>query len=140
MVPEPAIIFDTDCVLCSGMVAFVLAHESDRAFYFVGAWSKEGLALAAQYNFTRSDLNETFLVISGGVALTRSDAGIAISNHLRAPWRWLAVLRFCPKVLRDAVYDFVARHRYRWFGRKENCTLVPLDERHRFIGVGSGMA
>ena len=61
MTPEPAIVFDTDCVLCSGMVAFVLAHERDQAFYFVGAWSKEGLALAAKYHFTRIDLDHTFL-------------------------------------------------------------------------------
>ncbi len=140
MVPEPAIVFDTDCVLCSGMVAFVLAHERDQTFYFVGAWSKEGLALAAQYNFSRSDLDQTFLVISGGTALIRSDAGLAVLRHLRAPWRWLVVLRFCPKVLRDGLYDFVARHRYRWFGQRENCTFVPLSERHRFIGVGSETA
>ncbi len=97
MTPEPAIVFDTDCVLCSGMVAFILAHERDQTFYFVGAWSKEGLALATKYNFTRSDLDRTFLVIGGGTALTQSDAGLAVLSHLRAPWRWLAVLRFCPR-------------------------------------------
>jgi predicted DCC family thiol-disulfide oxidoreductase YuxK len=137
MIPAPAIIFDTDCILCSGMVAFVLAHERDKKLSFVGAWSNEGLALAAEYDFSRQDLNETFLVIKSGIALTQSDAGIAVLKHLRAPWRWLMVLRFCPKPIRDAVYRVIARHRYRWFGRRENCTLVPPAERHRFIGVKS---
>ncbi|MBR0668439.1 DUF393 domain-containing protein [Roseomonas hellenica] len=132
---DPIIVFDTDCVLCSGIVAFVLAHERDRQLRFAGAWSAEGLALAARHGFSRQDLEETFLLIAGGHVLTRSDAALAILRHMRAPWRWLMALRLVPRPLRDVVYRFVARRRYRWFGRRENCTIVPAGERERFIGV-----
>jgi len=89
---EPIVVFDTNCVLCSGMVAFILAHERNRALRFVGAWSDEGLALAARHHFSKSDLDQTFLVLSGDAALSRSDAGVEILSQLRAPWRWLAVV------------------------------------------------
>lgn len=135
-VDGPTVVFDTDCVLCSGMVAFVLAHEQAPVLRFAGAWSSEGLALAAMHGFSRSDLDKTFLVVCGGKALMRSDAGIEIMRHFRAPWRWAAVVAAVPRPLRDVVYDFVARRRYRWFGRRQDCIVVPPAERHRFIGVG----
>ncbi|MEO3472661.1 DCC1-like thiol-disulfide oxidoreductase family protein [Roseomonas sp. CAU 1739] len=138
----PIIVFDTDCVLCSGMVAFVLAHERASDLRFAGAWSAEGLALAGRHGFTRDDLEETFLVIDGDRALARSDGGIAVARHLRRPWRWLAMAAILPRPMRDALYVFVARRRYRWFGRRRDCTIIPPAQRHRFIGLpgnpGSG--
>ena len=131
----PIMVFDTNCVLCSGAVAFILAHERDQTLRFAGAWSNDGLALAAQYGFSAQDLNETFLVIQGGCALTRSDAGLAVAGHLLTPWRWLAVLRLIPRPIRDGLYSVVARRRYRWFGQRQDCTVVPAAARHRFIGV-----
>jgi DCC1-like thiol-disulfide oxidoreductase len=77
----PLIVFDTDCVLCSGFVAFLLRHERDRSLQFVGAWSDEGFTLAQQHGFSRSDLNETFLVIVDGRALDKSSAGFEILRH-----------------------------------------------------------
>ena len=132
----PIVVFDTDCVLCSGMVSFILTHERGPELRFAGAWSDEGAMLAARHGFSRKDLDETFLVLSHGGVLTRSDAGIEILHHLRQPWRWLAnALAVVPRPLRDAGYGFVARRRYRWFGRRVDCTVVPASERHRFIGV-----
>lgn len=133
--PEPIVVFDTDCVLCSRMVAFVLRHERAPSLRFAGAWSEAGRALAARHGFSAADLDETFLVIQGNRVLARSDAALAVLRHLRAPWRWLTVLALVPRPLRDAAYGFVARRRYRWFGRRAGCTVVPPGERHRFIGV-----
>ena len=135
----PIMVFDTNCVLCSGAVAFILKHERDRALRFAGAWSDTGLALAARHGFTRADLNATFLVITAGQALARSDGALAVAGHLRAPWRWLRMMRLVPRPVRDAVYDLVARRRYRWFGQRQDCVVVPAGERGRFIGsAGSG--
>jgi predicted DCC family thiol-disulfide oxidoreductase YuxK len=132
---HPVVVFDTNCVLCSGMVAFILAHEQDDALHFVGAWSAEGLGLAARYHFSEADLNDTFLVVRDDTAFAKSDAGMVILSHLRAPWCWLTALRVVPRPVRDAVYSFIAHHRYRWFGRSENCVVVPASQKHRFIGV-----
>lgn len=132
---NPIVVFDTDCVLCAGLVRFILEHERDQNLRFVGAWSEVGRDLAARHGFSQDDLNDTFLVIEDGRALVRSQAGIAIMQRLRAPWRWLTLLAIVPRPLRDAVYTFVARRRYRWFGHRNNCTSVPPEQMHRFLGL-----
>lgn len=131
----PILVFDTDCVLCAGSVRFVLAHERDDRLHFMGAWSSEGIDLAAVHGLSAEDLNGTFLLVENGRVLTRSDAALGVTRHLRAPWRWLRVLKFVPKPLRDHAYGLVARYRYRWFGRREDCARVPPGQRHRFHGV-----
>ena len=128
-----AVLFDTDCVLCSGFVHFVLRHERDTALRFVNAWSEAGLRLAAEHGYDRADLNDSYLVITDEGAYVRSDAGFIILRHLKAPFRWLAILKILPRAWRDAFYDLIARNRYDWFGRKEQCFLPPPEQRHRFI-------
>ena len=135
---RPIVVFDTDCVLCSGMVRFVLAHERGPELLFAGAGSASGLALAERHGFTPADLNDTFLVIEEGRALTRSEAGIALARRLRRPWRWLAALRVIPRPVRDAVYGFIARHRYQWFGRRPSCLVIEPRHRDRILDISTG--
>lgn len=127
------VIFDTDCVLCSGFVHFILRHERAPTIDFVGAWSDIGLKLAAEHGLTRADLDQTYLVVENGRGLTKSDASIALLHHLKAPWSWAGCLRLVPRGVRDGVYTLVARRRYRWFGHKANCFLPPAEARARFI-------
>ncbi|KQT91213.1 hypothetical protein ASG60_21490 [Methylobacterium sp. Leaf469] len=125
-------IFDTRCILCSRWVHFLLRHEAETRLHFIGAWSPSGLALAARYGFEPQDLQKTYLVITEGVALKRSDAGLALLGHMKPPWRWLRLLRIVPKPIRDSVYDVVARNRYRWFGTIDTCLVPDPALRDRF--------
>ena len=126
------VVFDTRCILCSSWVRFLLRHEADTRLHFVGAWSSSGLAIAARYGLGPEELQKTFLVVVDGVALVRSDAGLALLDHMKAPWRWLRLLRVVPARVRDGVYDRVARNRYRWFGTRESCLVPSSDLRNRF--------
>lgn len=132
---SPTIVFDTDCVLCSSWVHLILRYERHHDIHFVSAWSAQGLALAAEYGLSEQDLHATYLVVENGHGLTRSDAGIALLQHLRPPLSWLAVLRFLPRGIRDGIYTLVARNRYKWFGKMEGCFVPPPEMRHRFIGI-----
>ena len=127
------VVFDTDCVLCSRWVHFVLAKERRPSLIFIRAWSATGLALANQHGLTVADLQTTYLVVQNGRPLTRSAATIAIFKHLRAPWRWFAVFAVVPSCVRDVLYRWVADHRYAWFGRRDNCFVSPQAARDRFI-------
>jgi len=64
---------------------------------------------------------------------TKSDAALRIAARLGWPWSWLPVLRLVPRGLRDAVYDLIARHRYRWFGQADACRLPGPGDRDRFL-------
>jgi predicted DCC family thiol-disulfide oxidoreductase YuxK len=76
---------------------------------------------------------ETFVFISNGNALTKSDAALALANHLRGGWRILRIFRFLPRSFRDWGYGILARNRYRWFGRYDTCMVPSPEVRDRFI-------
>jgi len=79
------IVFDTDCLMCSAWVGFILRHERDPSVRFMSAWSNEGLALAARHQLTPKDLDATYLVVMNGTPMTKSDATFAIFETLHAP-------------------------------------------------------
>lgn len=141
MTPDdvPVMLFDDDCVLCQGVVGFVLRHERDARLHFASAWSPAGLALAAAHGLSRQDLQRSLLVVERGRALTRSAAVLAVAAHLRPPWSALGLLRALPRPLRDAAYDHLAQHRLALFGRTSQCLAVPPGQRHRFLdGMAAG--
>ena len=130
---EMLVIFDTDCLMCSAWVHFILRHERLPSSTFISAWSKEGIAIAAAHGLTAESLDRTYLVVLKGKPLVKSDATLAILNRLDAPWRWATALRFLPRRLRDWFYDRIASNRYRWFKRKEQCFRPPEGQGARFI-------
>ncbi|MBB5576991.1 thiol-disulfide oxidoreductase DCC family protein [Rhizobium paranaense] len=127
------IVFDTDCVACSRFVRFVLDHEIDARCQFISAWSQTGSDLAIRQGHDPRLYEISFMVLDRDRALVKSDAVLHIFTSLKAPWRWLIVLKYVPKVLRDAVYTFLARRRYAWFGRRESCFISPASLRERFV-------
>lgn len=118
------VVFDGICNLCSSLVDFITARDPDKVFTFVPMQTLRGRQLLESHGVS-IDQVDTFLLIRGGngEALLRSDAAIAIAARLRRPWNLLTVLRFVPTPIRDRVYSFVARNRYRWFGKRSTCKL-----------------
>lgn len=129
------VVFDTDCVLCSALVRFLLRHERDRRMVFVKAWTVRGLSLASSHGLSRADLRDTFLVIENGRPLVRSAATLALLKRLKAPWRWLRGLRMLlPRNVRDWLYDEIAQNRYSLFGFRRDCFVPSGAEGGRFLG------
>jgi predicted DCC family thiol-disulfide oxidoreductase YuxK len=120
--PAPSVIlFDGICVLCSAGYRFVTARDLDRRYRFVAIQSAEGRALAAA-NHIDPDDPSTFILIGDGKTYTRSDAALRILSSLPW-WSWTKALRIVPERWRDAVYDMIARNRYRWFGKRDTCLM-----------------
>jgi predicted DCC family thiol-disulfide oxidoreductase YuxK len=120
------ILFDGICVLCSGWYRFVTARDADRRYRFIAIQSDEGRALAKAHHIDPDDPS-TFILLESGRIHARSDGALRILASLPW-WRWVAVLRIVPERWRDAVYDIVARNRYRWFGKRDTC-LMPDPSR-----------
>ena len=130
--PQPLILFDGICNLCSGWVQFVLDHERERAFHFAAVQSVTGQRVLAALGLPR-DVYESFLFIEDGVVHTKSRGFFGMLRYLRPPWPWLRVARVVPRPLADWAYDRVARNRYRLFGRRERCVIPRADLADRFL-------
>ena len=125
-------VFDSQCVLCSRGVQFTLRHEKRASIRFVAIRSDEGRALARQHGIDPEN-PVSFLFIENGKALEKSDAIIALSQHLNGPVQVLRYFSGMPLGLRDAVYTVIARHRYRIFGKRDQCLVPDPDQQHRFV-------
>jgi predicted DCC family thiol-disulfide oxidoreductase YuxK len=132
--PPERLFYDGSCALCHGAVRFVLARDPEgRAFRFAPLDSDAFRSAAPEA--VRAALPDSFVVeTSDGRLLTRSTAVLHLLDRLGGPWRVLGrAARIVPRALRDALYDCVARVRYRVFGREtEACPVIPKQLRSRF--------
>lgn len=127
------ILFDGVCNLCAWAVRFIIARDPAGRFRLASLQSAAGRSLLARYGVDAPPEPESVILIEGGQIYMRSDAALRIARGLRAPWplAWAAIIM--PRPLRDLGYDFVARNRYRWFGRQEACWLPTPALRARFL-------
>lgn len=128
---DPIILFDGYCNLCSGWVRFVLAREGRTPFRFASLQSPAGERLLAEYGLPAAV--RTVVMIDDDRAYVRSTAVLRIVGRLRAPWPLLSVFRLTPAPLRDWAYALVARHRYQWFGRRDQCFVPTPELKERFL-------
>lgn len=127
------IVFDGVCVLCNGWVRFLLARDPQARFRFAAMQSAAGRALLASRGLDPDD-PASFLLIVGQEAYTDTAAIRRVLGQLGPGWRLLAaLLGVLPQRPRDALYRLVARNRYRWFGRHDQCLLPSAEQRERFI-------
>jgi predicted DCC family thiol-disulfide oxidoreductase YuxK len=132
------ILYDGVCGLCNGAVQFVLAHDGRRVFDFASLQSATGRAMVSRFGRSPEEL-DTFCVVtdyrSHPALAIKSTAALSVTKLLGRPWQWLTILRIIPVSLRDRIYDLVAKHRYRVFGRYDTCRIPDPAERARFIDV-----
>ncbi len=116
---DNVILYDGVCVFCSRWVHFVATRDAAKLFRFTAIQSDYGRRLAAAFQIDPED-PDTNAVVHDGRAFFKSDAALTVLGHLPR-WGWAAALRYVPKPLRDAVYNLVARNRYRIFGKYDVC-------------------
>lgn len=128
------ILFDGICNLCSGVVLFIMKRDKKAVFRFAPIQSAAGQALLVRHGAGGG--RDTVYYIRNGVCLQESAAVLFILKDLGGAWKCFYPLILVPACLRDAVYRFVARHRYRWFGKRSSC-LVPKGSLHPHQREGS---
>ena len=124
---QPIILFDGFCNLCNGTVDFLLKHDKQRQFSFVPLQSDEGKLLIHKYRIPAD--TDSVLLIKLNQVYFESDASVEIAGMLRFPWKLLRVIKFIPRKVRDKVYRWVAKNRYRWFGKRESCRIPKIEEK-----------
>lgn len=128
---EPLVVlFDGVCGLCNSSVDFIMAEDRDRIFRFAPLQGESARRLAPDYDVEQMD--SVALRDEDGVHV-RSAAILRIGLRLGGMWRFAILGFLIPAALRDRVYDWVARNRYRWFGKKESCRMPTAEERSLFL-------
>lgn len=132
MATYPILLFDGVCNLCNASVQWVLQHDSKAQFRFAALQSDFGQKLLREHGLDAQNFN-TVVLADGPHLFLRSDAPLEIARKIGGGWAALYFFKIVPRPIRDAVYNFVARNRYRWFGQQEACLLPKPEWRDRFL-------
>lgn len=131
--PEDKIVlFDAECVLCSANAKFILTRDKRKIFWLASMQSEIGAGLFAENGLDPADPS-SILVIEGERVRKDSNAVLSICESLPFPWSMARIFRLVPAFLRDSVYLFIARNRYRIFGKRETCWIAPSHLQSRIL-------
>ena len=131
-IQKPVILFDGVCNYCNSIVNFVIRHDKHNRLLFAPLQSQTGQELLRTYHLPVGDFN-SFVFISEQKAWLRSSAALQVLRQLPWYWQWTRAFWIIPQFIRDAVYNLIARNRYRWFGKKETCMIPTPDVKARFL-------
>jgi predicted DCC family thiol-disulfide oxidoreductase YuxK len=133
MLRKKAIIFfDGYCHLCNGAVQFIISRDTGKYFTYAplqGPTAQEELSEI----FKMKELPDSLILVEDGKLHVESTAALKIAGKLRFPWNLLHTFIIIPKIIRDPLYRFVARRRYKWFGKREHCAMPPDGWKERFL-------
>jgi predicted DCC family thiol-disulfide oxidoreductase YuxK len=131
------VLFDGVCVLCDSSMRWLLDADRRGRLSFAPLQGETARAALGRHPEVTGDLSSVVYVRDFGGpderVYLRSDAAAAILQDLAGAYRVLALFRFLPRVVRDAVYDWIAAHRYRWFGKLDACRLPDRGSEQRFL-------
>lgn len=127
------ILFDGVCNLCNRSVQLVLKRDTQDVFRFAPLQSEWGEKLLAARGIDPSHTDSIVLIDPGVAYYIKSDAALEIARDLKGYRALPFLFGWVPRILRDWVYDLVARNRYRWFGKKEHCMIPTQEELAKFL-------
>lgn len=134
MTPQKKIIlFDGVCNLCNSSVQFVIKRDKNDIFRFASLQSEAGQKLANERGINTSEIDSIILIEPQIAYYTKSDAALIIAKSLSGGWSFLGIFMGLPKGLRDTIYDWVARNRYQWFGKKDQCMIPTEADKGKFL-------
>jgi predicted DCC family thiol-disulfide oxidoreductase YuxK len=128
----PIVLFDGVCNLCNGAVQFILRNDPKGQFRFASLQSSQGQELLQQHQLPTDNIH-TIVLIEQGRSYTQSTAALRIARQLRGLLPLLYAAVIVPPAWRNGLYRWVARNRYRWFGKSEQCMLPKPEYKHRFL-------
>jgi len=129
---RPTILFDGVCNLCNRTVRFVLARDPRERFVFAPLQSEKGRELLSRVGFPAGG-RPSIVLVEQGRFYVKSEAVLRILARLSGLWPILALLRVVPRGLRDTLYEWIAKNRYRWFGQRAECPVPSPEQRRRFL-------
>jgi predicted DCC family thiol-disulfide oxidoreductase YuxK len=121
-IKNPVVLFDGVCNLCSSSVQVIIKHDKQRRFRFASLQSPFGQAVLQQFGLPVTELN-SFVLLEGGRIYIKSTGALKVAKKLGGLYSLLYAFIIVPPFIRNAVYSFIARNRYKWFGKQDACWL-----------------
>ena len=129
---NPVILFDGVCNFCNSAINFTLKRNIKANIRFAPMQSEAGQKLLQQYNLPADDM-QSFIFIENGVVYKQSTAALKVCRHLRRLWPGCYGLIIVPKFIRNGIYNWIAKNRYKWFGIRQSCMLPTPEVKARFL-------
>ena len=131
--PHPIIFFDGVCNLCNGWVQWVIRHDRNKIFLFSSLQSERGKAILNEIHKQYSQIPDSVILYYNGHYYTRSGAVLKIAALLGGWLKIVPIGWLIPAFIRNGIYSWVARHRYKWFGKRGACMVPAPDVAERFV-------
>ncbi|BAO56258.1 thiol-disulfide oxidoreductase DCC family protein [Nonlabens marinus] len=129
---KKTILFDGVCNLCNKAVTFIIDHDPKDQFRFAALQSDVGVKLLDQHGIDPQEIDSIVLLENDEVHI-KASAALRIAKNLSGAWPLLYAFVVLPKFLTNSVYDFIARNRYDWFGKKDNCMIPTPELKSKFL-------
>ena len=127
------ILFDGVCNLCDNAVQYVIKHDKKDVFRFVALQSDLGKKILNYLNVDTSKMDSIILYEPGIAYFYKSDAALEIVKDLNVFLKWSIIFKIIPSSLRNPIYDYVARNRYKWYGKKDACMIPTPELKAKFL-------
>ncbi|WP_405098442.1 thiol-disulfide oxidoreductase DCC family protein [Oceanobacillus sp. FSL H7-0719] len=125
------ILFDGECNFCDASVQFIIQRDQKKQFKFASLQGEAGQKLINKYNSPKNI--DSLILLENNKVYYKSTAALRIAKQLKGMWKLLYIFLLVPPKIRDALYDIIAKNRYKWFGKKDSCMLPSPEMRSRFL-------
>jgi predicted DCC family thiol-disulfide oxidoreductase YuxK len=126
------LLFDGYCNLCQSSVQFVLRHEKKPELYFTSLQSEIGIQLLKHYSINPNEV-DSLVLIENNTAFIKSSAALRLAKYLKGAYPIAFAFIIIPAFVRNSVYDFIAKNRYKWYGKQDSCMVPDKDLMKRFL-------
>ena len=127
------ILFDGVCNLCDSAVQFVIKHDKNDVFRFVSLQSDLGQQILKHIGINPIKIDSIILYEPGIAYYYKSAAALEIAKSLGGFFHFGTIFRIIPKGISNLLYDYIAKNRYKWFGKKDNCLITNDDKKLKFL-------
>ena len=135
LIPEnkKLVLFDGVCNLCNNSVTWIIKRDNNNVFLFAPLQSEIGTKIIDKFNIDTSKTDSILLYEASGRLSIKSSAALRIASGLGWPWKIMSVFLIIPGIIRNVVYDYIARNRYKWYGKREACMIPTPELKSKFL-------
>lgn len=127
------ILFDGVCNLCNSSVKYVIKHDKKDEFRFVPIQSELGQKIIKHIGISEKHTDSVIFYKPGKVYYYKSTAALEIAKSLNGFFTYALIFRIIPSAIRDIIYDYIAKNRYKWYGKNESCMIPTPESKSKFL-------